>query len=179
MVDPTMNPMKKDRAKIPQSELEFNNKTLEPVWGKNEINQDLDDKFTKRYAEFDVNGNVVIDPLTNMPKLSKEGIWGQLGILTRDIRSSNLKKGNAWNGEIDEINYCEQWLQLSADFLSEGYEECAMLALGRAAIRLELGLSRDGFFRKRMGTYTQENISENKDIPKHYFGMGKSNKGAY
>jgi hypothetical protein len=174
MVEPTpSNPIKKDKAKIPQSELEFNNKTLEPVWGKNEINIELDDKFRKKYFQFDHSGNIIVNPTTQEPILTTEGIWAQLGILTRDVRSSNLRKGNAFTGELDEINYCEMWLQLSADLLSEGYEECAMIALGRAAIRLELGLSRDGFFRKRMGTYTQENIAETREPPKHYFGMGK------
>ena len=174
MVEPSPGKPKQDNAKRPLSELEFHDKTIEPVWGKYEINDDLYEKFTKKYFQYDEKtGELLVDETTGEPKLSKEGIWGQLGILTRDVRSSNLQGGNAWKGEIDEINYCETWLQLAGDMLSEGYEECAMIALGRAAIRLELGLSRNGFFRKRMGTYTQENISESREPPKHYFGMGK------
>ena len=167
---------RKDKAKIPQSDLEFNNKMVEPVWGKDEINSDLKDKLTKKYFQYnEETGELIIDPETGEPRLSREAIWGQLGILTRDIRGSNLSSGNPFMGQIDEINYCDEWIKLAGDLLSEGYEECALIALGRAAIRLELALSRNGFFRKRMGTYTQENVSENRDPPKHYFGIGKKN----
>ena len=171
------NTIRRSKTKVPASELDFSMSMTEPVWGKDEVNEDLQGTLTKDYFLYDDKGNLLLDE-TGKPRLSKRALWSMLGFFTRDMRLSNLNPGNIWKGEPDEVAYCEYRLNLANDLLAEGYEECFAICLERVAAKLELCQSKRGFLRNKMNTYTQENINENREPPKRSLLPGAS-KGGY
>ena len=129
---------------LPRSDLDFNLMTTNGVWGTKDINPELQARLMKYYAYKDENGAVKID---------KSSLWSLLGFYSRDLRLANL---STWNGE---VFYCQYYLDLSADFLREDMIEPFLICLSRVASVLELSQSKGGFLRRRMNTFSQENIT--------------------
>jgi len=84
--------------------------------------------------------------------IDTEPLWGLLSYYTRDLRLGNL---SSWN---DEVKYCHHWLSLAGDCLRLGFINSFLSALSRVIDRLEISQSKGGFYRKRMGTVTSEQI---------------------
>ena len=165
MTNDNANVIRRSKTKVPASELDFSMSMTEPVWGKDEVNDALQESLTKEYNEYDRNGDLVINA-DGSAKLIKKPLWNMLGFFTRDMRLSNLSPGNVWKGEPDEVAYCEYYLNLASDLHSEEYDECFHIMLERVAAKLELCQSKKGFLRNKMNTYTQENINETREPPK-------------
>ncbi len=120
------------------------------------------------------NKNVNVNDV--QPKFTRKAIWSQLGYMTQDLRLSNLSQGNVWKGEIDEVAYCEKWLNLAGDLLSEGYDDAFQSALQRVASKTEICQSKKGFLRNRMGTSTFESKSETIEPSKKSMSLGGKNQ---
>lgn len=145
---------------LPRSELDFNLMTTNGVWGSGEISPELKDRLSKYYAVNDKDGQL---------KVSKENLWSLLGFYSRDLRLANL---STWSGE---VFYCQYYLDLSADLLREDMVEPFLICLSRVASVLELSQSKGGFLRRRMNTFSQENITGEME-PKKKTLFGKTHE---
>lgn len=145
---------KQIRRTLPQNDLDLNLMMTDPVWGKPEVSEDLKNRLTRYYK--DEQGQV-----------SKEELWGLLGSYTRDMRLANLSTLNG------ELNYVAYYLDLANDLLQDNKVEAFLIALSRAATRLELSQSKGGFLRRRMNTFSQENTQQSLEPPKKSLFGGK------
>jgi hypothetical protein len=138
---PDSPPAPRMQRLLPVSDIEFLSSTTEPGWGKaSEIPQELNAKLNTLKIYEDKEGNKYHD---------KKEYWDLLGYYTRDMRLANL------NG--NELEYCVYYLDLAGDLLREGFVQTFLACLARVITQLELSQSKNGFFRKRMGTLTTEN----------------------
>ncbi|MCP4648884.1 MAG: hypothetical protein GY853_02215 [PVC group bacterium] len=135
-----------DQQRItPVNDLDFNFMITEPVWGK-QVTSELDNKLIslmKKETFVNEKGETVIPA---------EKLWGLLSYYTRDMRLGNLNK--------EEIVYCAYWLDYAGDCLNQNYVKAFKTALQKVITRLELSQSRNGFFRKRSNTITNESYSQ-------------------
>lgn len=143
----------------PLSDLDFQLLTTNTEWGSAYIPEELRKKLSEEILYKDENGQV---------KISREHHWDLMGFYTRDMRLSNLDN--------NEIIYCEHYLNLANDFLRCDFVKPFLIALSRAASKLELAQSKKGFLRKRMNTLTHEQYKE-EVVPKkknNFLGFNKS-----
>jgi hypothetical protein len=145
---------------VPQSDLDFNMLTTDAVWGKADVPQELRNKMNKYFLQKSEEGEDIV---------TKESLWGLLGFYTRDMRLANL---SAKDGELAYVQY---YIDLANDFLQSNCIEPFLIALSRAATRLELSQSKTGFLRKQMNTFTQETTHRELEPPKkNLFGKTKN-----
>lgn len=92
--------------------------------------------------------------------------WSRLGYLTKDLRLGNVARFGG------DKHYIEYYLDLAGDCLEAGFPTAHITALQRSAVKLEISQSIGGFFRKRQGTITSENIINELDPSKRkgFFG---------
>ena len=155
------------RRVLPQSDLDLALMTTDSVWGKAEVAPELRARLHKYFLEQGGDGE---------QKITAESLWGLLSFYTRDMRLANL---STWNGE---LQYCQYFLDLAGDFLQANMVEPFLISLSRVATILELSQSKGGFLRRKMNTFTQENIQNQLEPPKKsLFGAGKKgeNGGVY
>lgn len=152
------------RRSVPQSDLDFNLMTTDPVWGSQGIDETLKEKLKRATLRYDEHGEPVYD---------KEELWGLLNFYTRDMRLANLSK---FDGEITYVKY---YLDLAGDFLQSDMIQPFIICLSRAATVLELSQSKNGFLRRRMNTFTQEQFKQEMEPPKKkLFGGYQKEPGA-
>jgi hypothetical protein len=152
------------RRSVPQSDLDFNLMTTDPVWGGQGIDDTLRAKLKRATIRYDAEGNPVYD---------KEELWGLLNFYTRDMRLANLSKFDG------EILYVKFYLDLAGDFLQSDMIQPFIISLSRAATVLELSQSKNGFLRRRMNTFTQEQFKTEMEPPKKkLFGGYNKERGA-
>lgn len=149
------------RRNVPQSDLDFNLMTTDPVWGQPEVNDTLKERLSKISEGVDADGK---------PIYKKENLWGLLNFYTRDLRLANLSK---W----DEIPYVTYYLDLAGDFLQSDMIQPFIICLSRAATLLELSQSKNGFLRRRMNTFTQEKFQQELEPPKKSLFGGRKQEG--
>lgn len=146
---------------LPQSELDFNLMTTDPVWGSDYVNPELKKHLRQYVGKYKDSGGKDVDVYRDL--------WSILGIYHRDMRLANLSK---WDGDYEK---CEYWINFAADLLEDGDAECFITCMTRAATILELSQSKNGFLRKRMHTVTSENINRDNEPPKRgLFGQKKT-----
>jgi len=145
----------------PLNEIDLTFLTTDPSWGKTQVPKEylkqlIQDKEVV-LAQIDENGKIslMIDENTQKPITISdfEKTWARLGYLTKDLRLGNIGR---MSGDKHVIEY---YLDLSGDFLEGGFPKAHITALQRSAVKLEVSQSIGGFFRKRQGTITSENIS--------------------
>jgi hypothetical protein len=159
MMESIQNDVMQKSRPIPQSELDFNLMTTNTEWGGQYIPEVLKSKLQREYIEVRADGKQYI---------KKEGLWELLGFYTRDMRLANLSEFNG------EMAYCVYYLDLANDFLRDDFIEPFLICLSRAATRLELSQSKQGFLRRRMNTLTQEHYQQELEPKKkNFFGMAK------
>ena len=150
---------------VPQNELDLNLMTTDSVWGKMEVPPELRARLEKLYIA------VGRDPKGKITEtVTKESLWGLLGFYTRDMRLANL---STFNGEVE---YCQYYTDLAGDFLQTNLVEPFVICLQRVATVLELSQSKGGFLRRKMNTFTQENVKKGYDDEppkKQLFGTKK------
>lgn len=147
------------RRMTPQSDLDFSLMTTDSVWGKPEVSEELKTRLNKLYKSKQENGK---------EGYTIESLWGLLGYYTRDMRLANL---SAWNGELE---YCKYHLDLAGDFLQANMIEPFLITLSRVATVLELSQSKGGFLRKKLNTFTHEQLTgDTEPAKKSIFGGGK------
>lgn len=151
------------RRILPQSELDLALMTTDSVWGKTEVPQELRDKLNvalrARYED-------------GQEKDIIQSLWGLLGFYTRDMRLANLSP------VYGEVKYCQDFLDLAGDFLQENMIRPFIICLSRVATLLELSQSKGGFLRRKMHTFTHEQIAGELEPPKkNLFGVGKKKEG--
>jgi hypothetical protein len=147
-----------DRRTVPQSDLDFNLMTTDPVWGSNQVSPELQKKLSETIEGISSDGK---------PVFKEAKLWGLLNYYTRDVRLGNLSK---W----DELPYVEYYLNLAGDFLQVGMIKPFLVALSRAATKIELSQSKNGFLRRRLSTFTKEEYkTENEPAKKNIFGGKK------
>lgn len=133
--------------------------TTNSQWGQPEVPPELKDKLNvvlKAQYEDGSQQNVI------------QSLWGLLGYYTRDMRLANL---SVINGELE---YCQYHLDLAGDFLQENMVKPFVICLSRVATLLELSQSKGGFLRRKMHTFTHEQVSGEMEPPKkNLFGAGK------
>lgn len=152
------------RRSVPQSDLDFNLMTTDPVWGSQGIDETLREKLKKATVRYDEQGQPIYD---------KEELWGLLNFYTRDMRLANLSK---FDGEVIYVKY---YLDLAGDFLQSDMIQPFIICLSRAATVLELSQSKNGFLRRRMNTFTQEQFKSEMEPPKKkLFGGYQKEPGA-
>lgn len=101
-------------------------------------------------------------------------VWDLLAIYTRDIRLGNL---SSWDGE---LVYCRYFLDLASDFLQCGFKKAPIGSLTKSITIIETSQSKGGFLRRRINTFTQENISKEEEPPKKsLFGSPQKKEGGY
>ncbi len=151
------------RRSIPQSDLDFNLMTTDPEWGRASVDMDFKEWLSYYTSQKDKNGQ---------DEIVKKNLWGRLNYYRRDIRLANLSK---W----DEIPYVQYYLDLAGDFLAADMIEPFLICLSRAATVLELSQSKNGFLRRRMNTFTQEQFkTEMEPKKKSMWGGSKQEPGA-
>lgn len=150
----------KERRRTPYSELDLQYMVTEPAWGREatkELNSHVSrikgqafylcDSCKQPYSQYlkkcSICGSEDIKLMVDEEKL-----WGLLSYYTRDLRLGNLQN--------KEQTYCLYWLSVAGDCLREGYPKSFLSSLSRVIDILELSQSRQGFYRKRMGTVTSE-----------------------
>lgn len=141
---------------IPANELDYQFMMIETTWGK-EVTHELNELLTNKEIK---KGE---DPI------NESHLWGLLSYYSRDLRLANL---SPWNGE---IKYCEYMLNLAGDCLRSGYIRAFLTALSYVITVTELSQSKNGFFRRRLGTVTSEKF-ENTLEPKKKGLFGSKNK---
>ena len=151
----------------PQSDLDFNLMTTDSVWGQPEVSNELKERLNKYFAVRDEKTKEQIYDKEGRPVVSTQSLWGLLGFYTRDMRLANL---NPWLGE---LAYCQYYLDLANDFLQAGIIEPCLISLSRVATILEISQSKGGFLRRKMNTFTQENIRKDEPPKKSLFGGKK------
>lgn len=167
--------MEESNQRNPISEIDLTFLTTDPAWGKNQVpesymKQIIRDKQVV-LAQIDGEGNIqlLVDE-KNKPITYNdiEKIWSRLGFLTKDVRLGNISKLGSG------ADYCEYYLNLAGDLLEAGYPNAHITALQRTAVKLEVSQSVSGFLRKRQGTITSENITNELDPQKkNLFGGRK------
>jgi hypothetical protein len=149
-----------DKRTVPQSDLDFNLMTTDPVWGSANISTELKKKLSETIEGIDTEGNV---------KYKETELWGLLNFYTRDVRLGNLR---AW----DELPYVQYYLDLAGDFLQSDMIKPFLIALSRAATKIELSQSKNGFLRRRMNTFTKESFNTESEAPKKNLFGGKTRR---
>ena len=145
---------------VPQTDLDFNLMTTDPVWGSKDINPELQKKLSETVEGIDAKGNIVY---------RKSELWGLLNFYTRDIRLGNLR---SW----DELPYVQYYLDLAGDLLQSDMIKAFLISLSRAATKIELSQSKNGFLRRRMNTFTKESSHTELDAPKKNLFGGKNGR---
>lgn len=145
---------------VPQSDLDFNLMTTDPVWGSENINPELQKKLSETIEGIDIEGKT---------KYREEKLWGLLNFYTRDVRLGNLR---SW----DELPYVQYYLDLAGDFLQCNMIRPFLISLSRAATKIELSQSKNGFLRRRMNTFTKESSHQELDAPKKNLFGGKNRR---
>jgi hypothetical protein len=150
---------------MPMSDLELVMLTTDPLWGSPDLNKELKDKIVKVVKRKIDKGTLVHDKAGKPVPLGadawvveKQELWNILGFYSRDDRLGNLND--------KEIDYCTHYLDLANDFLHVNMIRPFLICLGRCATKLELSQSRNGFLRRRQGTFTKENINRDMDTTK-------------
>lgn len=151
------------RRTLPQSELDLAMLTTDSVWGKHEISHELRERLNQFYDGEDEEGNRTT---------TVASLWGLLGFYTRDMRLANL---NPINGE---MQYCQYYLDLANDLLQAQQVKPFMICLSRVATILELSQSKNGFLRRKLNTFTHEQIHETREPPKKSLFGGKKTEGS-
>jgi len=146
---------------LPQSELDLALMTTNSMWGQEDVPPGLKARLERVYQTTNEAGQT---------QQFTQSLWGLLGFYTRDMRLANLGE---WNGEIE---YCKTFLDLANDFLQCNQTEPFLICLSRVATVLELSQSKGGFLRKKMNTFTQENITKDEPPKKSLFG-GRKKEG--
>ena len=156
-----------EQRQVPRNELDLNLMTTDSVWGKGEVPKELKARLNRLYIKAGMDGEA--------DQTSVESLWGLLGFYTRDMRLANL---SSFNGEVE---YCQYFTNLAGDFLQTNLVEPFVICLQRVATTLELSQSKGGFLRRKMNTFTQENIKKGYDDepPKKQLFGGKKNGGNY
>ena len=150
---------------LPFSELDLTLMTTNSLWGQHEVSPGLKSKLSKVTAYKSEDGKT---------EYSEESLWDLLGFYTRDMRLANL---SSFDGE---LKYCRYFLDLANDFLQAGMVEPFLICISRVATVLETSQSKGGFLRRRINTFTAENINQDKEPPKkNLFGVGKKQEGGY
>lgn len=136
----------------PINELDLQLMIVDTEWGK-----DVAPELMERLAQI---GEKLETTPDGKIKVSRSKLWGLLSYYTRDLRLGN----------IDYTVYivCTEWLDFAGDCLRIGAVSSFLTSLSYVITRLELSQSRNGFLRKRLGTFTQEHFNEFSD---------KNNKG--
>lgn len=159
------SPINKDdqRRYVPQNNLDLEVMQLNGIWGTTEVSP----KFvTKLNSMFRAQTGTIKE------KYEEGDLWSLLSFYTRDLRLGNL---NA-----QELSYCEYWLNLASDTLTEGFVEPFIMMLSRVASKIELSQSKGGFLRKRQNTFTREDyIQTNEAGKKSLLGSNKMNNSNY
>lgn len=153
--------VRKGKRVIPQTELDLQLLTTDPVIGKEEVSHSLKEKLTKYYKQ---KGD---------DSLYKEGMWGLLAYYTRDLRLANLSN-KPYNNELE---YAQYHLNLAGDLLQRNMVESFIVAFSRVATLLELSQSKGGFLRNKMNTYRQESEHRELEPPKKSLFGGVKKRG--
>lgn len=149
-----------EKRNVPQSDLDFNLMTTDPVWGSSSISPQLKKKLSETIEGIDADGNV---------KYHESELWGLLNFYTRDVRLGNLR---SW----DELPYVQYYLDLAGDFLQSDMIKPFLISLSRAATKIELSQSKNGFLRRRMNTFTKESFNTENESPKKNLFGGKTRR---
>jgi len=155
-----MSDQQQDKRNVPQSDLDFNLMTTDPVWGSTNISPQLKKKLSETIEGIDKEGNI---------KYQETELWGLLNFYTRDVRLGNLR---SW----DELPYVQYYLDLAGDMLQSNMIKAFLIALSRAATKIELSQSKNGFLRRRMNTFTKESFNTENEAPKKNLFGGKSGR---
>ena len=160
----------------PVNEIDLAFLTTDPAWGKNQVPQEylkeliLDKEVV--LAQIDKNGEIQILTDENNKPVTASDIhksWSRLGYLIKDIRLGNVSRMSG------DKYYIEYYLDLAGDLLEAGFPNSHITALQRSAVKLEVSQSIGGFLRKRQGTLTTENYTNELDPDKKrgFFGGKK------
>lgn len=165
----------------PLNDLDFNMQMTQPVWGKKagigfmqrmgEVTKG--DKIAELLSREVEEGKIsledaqeLLQKIVSEMSSEEDTLWNVLGFYTQDLRLANLDK--------DEIHYCKEYLNFSGDCLQMGLKGSFLLIIERVATTTEISQSKQGFLRRRMGTLTNENISNDIEPKrKNIFGMSK------
>lgn len=161
-------------TRIPASEVELNQLVVEPQWGHDTLNPELNLKLSKaKYVKVKKgttlqNSDGTKRTLTEDELISvDEYFWSELNFYRQDLRLGNLDRS--------ERVYCNHYLLLAADFLRKEMYEAFIVALNRVISKIELSQSKDGFLRKWFGTVRKLEGQDEPEKPRLPFG-GKNPK---
>jgi hypothetical protein len=148
---------------VPFSELDYNLRLTDAVWGKQDVSDGLREKSMINYETTDDKGNV-----TNF----SESLWELLSFYTRDVRLGNL---NPMDGELQAVR---NHLKIAGFYLFSDMIGPFHIRLSKAISILETSQSKNGFFRKLLNTLRHENFNQNLEPPRRgFFGGGKNMNG--
>lgn len=150
-----------NRRIIPQNSLEVDMLITNPAWGTDDINPELKNRLKKIV----ITKGLKDDRGNPLDLDSESDLWSLLSIFTRDLRLANLSSS--------EVYYCKYYLDLAHDELQQGFLEPFTISLSRVAGTTELSQSKSGFLRKKMRTFTGEQISISEERKKSFLNKNK------
>lgn len=137
------------RRVLPQNELDLQLMTLNAVWGVNEINYEFKEKLSQYYVTEEDGER----------QIHKKTMWDMLSYFTRDLRLANLSP-------LGEYQEAQHFLLLSGDLLQYDLPRAFLCSLTRVATVCELSQSKNGFVRRKLNTFTHEQIQRQDEPPK-------------
>jgi hypothetical protein len=166
---------------LPMNELDYNLQLTDPKWG-----QEMTREFMNRMGEKtkvqrirelietlmndetlkEETANLLYENILYILQDDKDSMWSMLAYYSRDLRLANL---SVWDGELE---FCEKHLNFAGDCLQFNLRRSFLIVIKSAISKMEISQSKNGFLRKRMGTLTTENISnEMEPKKKSFFGV--------
>ena len=152
--------MSEEQRDVPFSELDYNLRMTDSVWGRPEVAEGLKNKATLEYSGLDQNGEAI---------KFNESLWELLSFYTRDIRLGNL---NPYDGELQAVR---NHLKIAGYYLYADMIGPFHIRLSKAIAILETSQSKNGFFRKILNTLRHENFNQNLEPPRRSFFGGSKN----
>ena len=145
----------------PMNELDLQLMIVDSEWG-----QQIAPELSLKLSTMGVKPVQSADGKMYVPK---EKLWGLLSYYTRDMRLGNLDK--------DSYIISVEWLEYAGVCLRLDLVKSFLSSLSMVITMLELSQSRNGFLRKRLGTFTQEHFNEFSDTDKKKGLFNKNPKG--
>jgi hypothetical protein len=144
------------------SELQI--RTTVSTWSDAEANPLLDYQSTKSFYLTDANGEQVVGE-DGKPIQVDEKLIALYGMFTVDVRLANLST--------EELDFVREHMDLAHDLMACGHKKASMVVYERAISVMESSHSKQGWFRRMLGTITTETKNEYSEPKKSFMGGNK------
>jgi len=154
------------RRYIPSTDAEFQANITRPMWSDRGQIPNVDKRATRHFYLTNEKGELVKGK-DGEPVKVEESLLMIYEMFTQDVRLGNLSEEELW--------VCREHIDLAQDLMQMGYKRAAVVIFERAICILETSHSKQGWFRKLLGTI--RNIDEHSiyEPKKVFWSGGKKN----